>query len=80
MNLVIVPGMLVCSSFLISVCMFIVSKALLISSATVIVRAGGALWLNSVATMLFSVCNAVTVECCVVYPCCVGVFGIFAVM
>ena len=29
-----------CSSFLISVCMFIVSKALLISSATVIVRAG----------------------------------------
>ena len=41
MNLMIVPGMLVCSSFLISVCMFIVSKALLISSATVIVRAGG---------------------------------------
>ena len=40
MNLMIVPGMLVCSSFLISVCMLIVSKALLISSATVIVRAG----------------------------------------
>ena len=39
-------GMFVCSSFLISVCMFIVSKALLISSATVIVRAGGAIWLN----------------------------------
>ena len=38
MNLKIVPGMFVCSSFLISVCMFIVSKALLISSATVIVR------------------------------------------
>ena len=36
----IVPGMFVCSSFLISVCMFIVSKTLLISSATVIVRAG----------------------------------------
>ena len=32
----IVPGMSVCSSFLISVCMFIVSKTLLISSATVI--------------------------------------------
>ena len=31
--------MLVCSSLLISVCMFIVSKSLLISSATVIVRA-----------------------------------------
>ena len=41
MNLMIVPGMLVCSRFLISVCMFIVSKTLLISSATVIVRAGG---------------------------------------
>ena len=37
-NLMIVPGVFVCSSFLISVCMFIVSKALLISSATVIVR------------------------------------------
>ena len=36
MNLMIVPGMFVGSSFLISVCMFIVSKALLISSATVI--------------------------------------------
>ena len=41
MNLMIVPGMLVCSSSLISVCMFIVSEALLISSDTVIVRAGG---------------------------------------
>ena len=37
----IVPGMFVCSSFLISVGMFIVPKVLLISSATVIVRAGG---------------------------------------
>ena len=40
-NLIIVPGILVCSSFLISVCMFIMSKALLISSDTVIVRARG---------------------------------------
>ena len=77
---VIVPGMFACSSFLISVCMFIVSKALLISSATVIVRAGGAIWLNPFATVLFSVCSAVTVECCVLYPCCMGVFGMFAVM
>ena len=58
----IVPGLIVCSSFLISVCMFIVSKALLISSATVIVRTGGAIWLNPFATVLFSVCSAVTVE------------------
>ena len=55
--------------------MFIVSKALLISSATVIVRAGGAIWLNPFATVLFSVGSAVTVECCVVYPCCMGVFS-----
>ena len=55
--------------------MFIVSKALLISSATVIVRAGGGgIWLNTFATVLFSVCCAVTVERCVLYPCCMGVF------
>ena len=57
----IVPEMLVCSSLLMSVCMFIVSKALLISNATVIVRAGGAIWLNLFATVLFSVCSAVTI-------------------
>ena len=68
-----VPGILVCSSFLISVCMFIVSKALFTSSAIVIVRAGGGVnWLNPFATVLFNVCSAVTVECCVLYPCCVG--------
>ena len=54
--------------------MFIVLKVLLISSATVIVRAGGAIWLNPFTTGLFTVCSAVTVECCVLYPCCVGVF------
>ena len=80
MNQMIVPGMFVCSSLLISVCMFIVSKALLISSATVIVRAGGAIWLNPFATMLFNVCSAVTVECCVCTRVCMGVFGMFAVM
>ena len=74
----IVSGMFVCSSFLISVCMCIVSKALLISSATVIVRAWGAIWLNPFATVLFSVCSAVTVVLCFVpvfhgyiwYVCC----------
>ena len=73
MNLIIVPGMFACSSFLISVCMFIVSKALLISSATVIVRAGGAIWLNHFATVLFSVCSDVTVPVLhgfVCYVCC----------
>ena len=68
MSLMIVPGMLVCSSFLISVCMFIVSNALLISSATVIARAGGGgIWLNPFATVLFTVCSAVNGECCVLY-------------
>ena len=75
-----VPGMFVCSSFLISVCMFVMSNALLISSATVIVRTGGGIWLNPFATVLFSVCSAVTVECCILYQCCMGVFGMFAVM
>ena len=56
MNLMIVSGILICSSFLVSVCMCIVSKALLISSATVNVHAGGAIWLNPFATVLFSGC------------------------
>ena len=46
-----------------SALMFIVSKALLISSATVIVCARGAIWLNPFATVLFSVCSSVTVLC-----------------
>ena len=74
----IVPGMLVCSSFLISVCLFIVSKPLLISSTTVIVRAMGAIWFNPFSTVLFYVCSAVTVRVlCFVY---VGVFGMAAIM
>ena len=36
----------------------------------------GAIWLNPFAMVLFS---AITVECCVLCPCCMGVFGIFAV-
>ena len=55
----IVPGMLVCSSFLISVCMFIVSKALLTSSATVIVRAGRAILVEPLCYGVFTVCSVV---------------------
>ena len=77
MNLLIVPGILVCSSFLISVCIFIMSKVLLISSATLIVRTGGAIWLNCFATVLFTVqCRHCRVLCfvavlrgCVWYVC-----------
>ena len=80
MNLMIMPEILVCSSFLKRVCVFIVSKALLISSPTVIVRAGGDIWLNPFSMVLFTVRSSVTVECCVLYPCCVGVFSMFVVM
>ena len=41
--------------------MSIVSKSLLASSATVIVHAGGAIWLNPFVTVLFTVCSAVRV-------------------
>ena len=58
------------------VCMFVVSKALLISSATVIVRTGGSHLVEPLATVLFNVCSADTVECCVLYPSCVGVFAV----
>ena len=51
----IVPGIFVCSSFLISVCMLIL-----------IVHAVGAIWLNPFATVLFTVCRAVTVVLCFV--------------
>ena len=37
--------------------MFIVPRALLKSSATVIVRAGRAIWFNPFATVLFNVCS-----------------------
>ena len=60
-------------------CMYIVSKALLISGATLIVRAWGAIWLNLFAAVLFRVCMAVTVECCF-YTRVVCVFSMFAVM
>ena len=60
--------------------MGLVRLSVLISSATVIVRSWGAIWLNPFATVLFTMCSAVTVYGCVLYPCCVGVFGMFAVM
>ena len=80
MNLMIVPGMFsIAALYLVCVCL-LCRKLCLISSATVIVRAVGAIWSNPFAMVLFSVCSAVTVECCVLYPCCLGVFGMFTVM
>ena len=75
-----VSGMLVCVSLSINVCMFTVSNALLTSNATAIVRVGGIGWLKPVATVLLMLCSAVFVECLVLNPCCVVMFGMFCVM
>ena len=40
------------------VCLLCRKLCLVISSDTVIVRAGGAIWLNPFATVLFSVCSS----------------------
>ena len=45
------------------------------NGCNMIVCTGGTIWFNPFATMLFNVCSAVTEECCVLYPYCVGVFG-----
>ena len=44
------------------------------------VRVGGMGWLKPVATVLLMLCSAVFVECLVLNPCCVGMFGMFCVM
>ena len=70
-----VCGMFVCVSLSINVCMFTVSNALLMSSATAMVRVGGMGWLKPVATVLLMLCSAVFVECLVLNPCCVVMYG-----
>ena len=49
-------------------------ESLIISRATVIARAEGAILLNPFATVSFNMCSVVTVECFV------GVFCMFAVV
>ena len=63
--------MMVCVSLSISVCMLIVSNALLMSNATIRVRSGGSFWLNPIVIVLLIQCSAVSVECLLLYPCCV---------
>ena len=60
--------------------MLIVSNALLMSSATVIVRSGGLFWLKPVAMVLFMLCSAVLVELLLLKPCCVEMCGMLFVM
>ena len=60
--------------------MLTVSNALLMSSATVIVRAGGLFWLKPVAMVLFMLCSAVIVEWLLLKPCCLEMCGMLCVM
>ena len=60
--------------------MLTVSNALLMSSATVIVRSGGLFWLKPVAMVLFILCIAVLVEWLILKPCCVEMCGMLFVM
>ena len=75
-----VCGMFVCVSLSINVCMFTVSNALHMSNATAMVRVDRMGWLKPVATVLLMLCSAVFVECLVLNPCCVVMFGMFCVM
>ena len=67
-------------SLSINVCMFTVSNALLMSNATAMVRVGGMGCMTPVVTGLLMLCSAVFVECLVLNPCCVVMFGMFCVM
>ena len=73
-----VCGLFVWCSLCVS--MLTVSNALLMSSATVIVRSGGLFWSNPVAMVLFMLCSAVLVEWLFLKPCCVDICGILFVM
>ena len=55
--------------------MLAVSNALLMSSASVIMRSGGLFWLKPVAMVLFMLCSAVLVEWWLLKPCCVEMCG-----
>ena len=60
--------------------MLTVSNALLMSSATVIVRSGGLFWLKPVSMVLFMLCSTVLVEWFLFKPCCVEMCGMLVVM
>ena len=75
----IVPGMFVCVSFLISVCVYCVESFAHIECYSDCSRRGSHL-VESLCYGVIWVCSAVTAEYRVLYPCCMGVFGMFAVM
>ena len=75
MHLIMVCGLIVWCRLCVSVCMLTVSNAVLMSSATVIVRSGGLFWLKPVAMVLFMLCSAVLVGGLLLKPCCVEMCG-----
>ena len=80
MYLIMVYGMFVWCSLCVSVCMLTVLNALLMSSATVIVRYGGLFWLNPGAMVLFKLWSDVLGEWFLMKPCCVEMCGMLFVM
>ena len=54
--------------------MLTVSNALLMSSATVIVRSAGLFWLKPVAMVLFMLCSTVLLEWLILKPCRVEIY------
>ena len=80
MYLIIVCGLFVWCRLCVSVCMSTVPNALLMSSATVIVRSGGLFWLKPVAMVLFMFCSAVLLEWLLLKPCCVEMCGMLFVV
>ena len=60
--------------------MLTVSNALLMSSATVIVRSGGLCWLKPVAMVLFMLCSVLPVEWLLLKSWCVEMYGMLFVM
>ena len=79
LNLIMVCGMLFGVVY-VRVCMLTVSNALLLSSATVIVRSGGLFWWKPVTMVLFMLCSAVLVDWLLLKPCWVEICGILFVM
>ena len=61
-------------------CVCLLCESIAHISATVIVRTGGAILVEPLSYGDFNVCSAVTVECCVLYPCYMDVVGMFAVI
>ena len=72
-------GMIGCL-LLLSLFIIYLFNALLMSSATVIVRSGGLSWLKPVAMVLFMLCSAMLVEWLLLKPCCVEMCGMLFVM